>query len=349
MFQRVINSKAKSITFAAIILFFSGISSRILALVRDRLLAGNFGAGSELDVYFAAFRIPDFVYGIFILGGVSTVFLPLFSEYFNKDSKKGWEFTNNVLNCFLVLLILTCLVFAVFAPVLIKIILPGFDLEEREMAVTLTRIMFLSPILLGVSSIFSGVLHYFNRFLVYSLAPIFYNLGIILGIVFLFPLFGMKGLAFGVIIGAFLVWFWYYQNKPIANYDQFTSIKEVQIKGVAFEVELAITPQERAKGLSGRKELCDHCGMLFVFDKQGYHSFWMKDTLIPLDIIWLDEDWQVVDYIAFAQPQATRSINDLPVYQPKKPAQFVLEVPGGTIKKINNFKIGSLAETILTQ
>jgi len=152
-----------------------------------------------------------------------------------------------------------------------------------------------------------------------------------------------------VIIGAFLVWFWYYQNKPIANYDQFTSIKEVQIKGVAFEVELAITPQERAKGLSGRKELCDHCGMLFVFDKQGYHSFWMKDTLIPLDIIWLDEDWQVVDYIAFAQPQATRSINDLPVYQPKKPAQFVLEVPGGTIKKINNFKIGSLAETILTQ
>jgi putative peptidoglycan lipid II flippase len=203
MFQRVINSKAKSITFAAIILFFSGISSRILALVRDRLLAGNFGAGSELDVYFAAFRIPDFVYGIFILGGVSTVFLPLFSEYFNKDSKKGWEFTNNVLNCFLVLLILTCLVFAVFAPVLIKIILPGFDLEEREMAVTLTRIMFLSPILLGVSSIFSGVLHYFNRFLVYSLAPIFYNLGIILGIVFLFPLFGMKGLAFGVIVGAF--------------------------------------------------------------------------------------------------------------------------------------------------
>jgi len=202
MFQRMINSKAKSVTFAAIILFFSGVLSRILALVRDRLLAGNFGAGSELDVYFAAFRIPDFIYGIFILGGVSTVFLPLFSEYFGKDSKKGWELTNNVLNCFLFLLVLACSLFAVFTPFLIRIIVPGFDLEEREMAITLTRIMFLSPILLGISSIFSGILHYFNRFLVYSLAPIFYNLGIILGIIFLFPLFGIKGLAFGVILGA---------------------------------------------------------------------------------------------------------------------------------------------------
>jgi putative peptidoglycan lipid II flippase len=203
MFQRVINSKAKSVTFAAIILFFSGISSRILALIRDRLLAGNFGASSELDVYFAAFRIPDFVYGIFILGGVSTVFLPLFSDYFNKDSKKGWEFTNNVLNCFLFLLVFVCSIFAVFTPSLVRIILPGFEMAQREMAIMLTRIMFLSPILLGISSIFSGVLHYFNRFLVYSLAPIFYNLGIILGIIFFFPLFGIKGLAFGVILGAF--------------------------------------------------------------------------------------------------------------------------------------------------
>ena len=147
-----------------------------------------------------------------------------------------------------------------------------------------------------------------------------------------------------VIIGAFLIWFRYYQNKPMASYNQFASIKEVQIEGVAFEVELAITPQERAKGLSGRKELCDHCGMLFVFDKQGYHSFWMKDTLIPLDIIWLDEDWQVVDYLAFAQPQGARSFTDLPTYKPKSPARFVLELPGGTTKRIKNFDIGCQIE-----
>ncbi|KUK83167.1 MAG: hypothetical protein XD98_0412 [Microgenomates bacterium 39_6] len=147
-----------------------------------------------------------------------------------------------------------------------------------------------------------------------------------------------------VIITASLIWYRRYQNKPITNYNQFASIKEAVIEGVVFQVELAITPQERAQGLSGRGDLCDHCGMLFIFDKLGYHSFWMKNTLIPLDIIWLDEDWRVVDYLSFAQPQAARSIAELPVYQPKKPAQFVLEVPGGTTKRIKGFDIGSQIE-----
>jgi len=64
--------------------------------------------------------------------------------------------------------------------------------------------MFLSPIFLGLSAVFSGVLHYFSRFLAYSLAPVFYNLGIILGILFFVPLFGLWGLAYGVVLGAFL-------------------------------------------------------------------------------------------------------------------------------------------------
>ncbi|MDD5481966.1 MAG: DUF192 domain-containing protein, partial [Candidatus Shapirobacteria bacterium] len=100
-----------------------------------------------------------------------------------------------------------------------------------------------------------------------------------------------------VILGVSLFCYWYYQNKPTANYDKFASIKEVVIEGVVFDIELAITAQERAQGLSGRKGLCDQCGMLFIFDKPNYHSFWMRDTLIPLDIIWLDQNWRVVDYL----------------------------------------------------
>ena len=147
-----------------------------------------------------------------------------------------------------------------------------------------------------------------------------------------------------VLIGAGLAWYWRYQNKPGEIYERVGSVNQVTIEGVVFEVELAATPQERAKGLSGRKELCDQCGMLFIFDKKDYHSFWMKNTLIPLDIIWLDEDWQVVDFIAWAQPQGARKIADLPVYRPKKMAQLVLEVPGGTTKRIQNFKVGTRAE-----
>ncbi len=208
MIQRVLNSQTKTITFAAFILAVSSLISRLLGLFRDRLLAGRFGAGEELDIYFAAFRIPDFVYGILIVGGITAAFLPVFSEYFKKEDKKwsseALEFTNNVLNCFLVLLVFICLVLAIFTPVIIKFIIPGFSPENRAFTIALTRIMFLSPILFGLSSIFSSILHYFNRFLVYSLAPILYNLGIIFGIIFLVPIFGIFGLAYGVILGAFL-------------------------------------------------------------------------------------------------------------------------------------------------
>lgn len=203
-FERLFNSQTKSITFAALLIGISTLISRVLGLLRDRLLATKFGAGETLDVYFAAFRIPDFVFGILILGGISAAFLPVFSEYFHKDKKQAWQLTNNVLNSFLILLILICGLLVIFTPQLIKIITPGFSPENKVLTIAMTRIMFLSPILFGLSSIFSGILQYFHRFLVYSLAPILYNLGIIFGILFFVPIFNIFGLAYGVILGAFL-------------------------------------------------------------------------------------------------------------------------------------------------
>lgn len=206
IFNRIFNSQSKTITFAAALLGFSALVSRILGLVRDRLLAGRFGTGAELDAYFAAFQIPDLIYGILILGGIGAVFLPVFSEYFERNKEEGWVLTNQVLNFFLVLLVIICGVLIIFTPWLIKLIVPGFSEAQRSLTTALTRIMFLSPILFGISSVFSGVLHYFNRFLIYSLAPILYNLGIIFGILVLVPIFGIFGLAYGVIFGALLHW-----------------------------------------------------------------------------------------------------------------------------------------------
>ena len=206
MLNHIFNSQTKTVTFAAILLGISALISRLLGLVRDRLLAGRFGAGEELDIYFAAFRIPDFVYGILITAGITVVFLPVFAEYFNKRKEEVWEFTNNILNCFLILVILLCGILAIFTPYLIKFVAPGFGPEQKALAVSLTRIMFLSPIFFSLSSVFSGVLHYFNRFFAYSIAPVLYNLSIIFGILFLVPIFGLWGLAYGVILGAFLHW-----------------------------------------------------------------------------------------------------------------------------------------------
>jgi len=209
--KSIFYSQTKTVTFAAFILAVSALISRFLGLIRDHLLASHFGAGQELDIYFAAFRIPDFIYGILIAGGITAAFLPVFAEYFergeegqksSKWSQEALNFTNNVLNIFLFLVILICAVLAIFTPLIIKFIIPGFSPQNAGLTITLTRIMFLSPILFGLSTIFSSILYYFNRFLSYSLSPILYNLGIIFGILFLVPIFGIFGLVYGVIIGA---------------------------------------------------------------------------------------------------------------------------------------------------
>ena len=202
MFNKIFNFQTKNITFGALILGGSYLISAILGLIRDGLLVGRFGAGKELDVYYAAFRIPDFAYNILILGGLVVAFLPLFSEYSARNKKEAWEMTNYILNALLFFLIVISLILFIFTPWLIKWIFPGFGPEHQKLAIPLIRLLFLSPILFGISNLFSSILQYFNRFFVYSLTPILYNLGIIFGILILSPRFGIFGVGIGVIFGA---------------------------------------------------------------------------------------------------------------------------------------------------
>lgn len=203
MFARILNSKTKTITFAAILLGCSALLSRLLGLFRDNLLA-NLLEKTQADIYFAAFRIPDLVYAILITGGITAAFLPVFSAQIKKSKKQAEILTNNVLTFFLLALIVISVILAIFTPFLINLIVPGFSPAQKALTSTLTRIMFFSPILLGLSVLFSSILRYFNLFLATALAPICYNLGIIFGIVFLRPSLGLTGLAWGVILGAFL-------------------------------------------------------------------------------------------------------------------------------------------------
>lgn len=189
---------------AAGILIVSALASRVLGIARDWLLANNLGAGPDLDVYFAVFRIPDFIYHILISGGIIVAFLPIFSDFFSKNKIQAWKFANNVLNVFLFFLIVFSVVLFIFTPFIVKLITPGFTASQLEQTIFLTRLMFLSPIFFGLSSIFSGILQYFHRFLFYSFAPVLYNFGIILGILLLFPSFGVTGIIYGVLFGAFL-------------------------------------------------------------------------------------------------------------------------------------------------
>ncbi|MDX9893070.1 MAG: murein biosynthesis integral membrane protein MurJ [Patescibacteria group bacterium] len=203
MLKKILTGQSKSITAAAIILGSASLVSRVLGILRDRILAGEFGAGNELDIYFAAFRIPDFIFNILVLGALSAGFIPVFASYLNKK-EKAWELVNNILHILSFCLILISILVFILAPWLVKIIAPGFSPSQLATTAGMTRIMFLSPILLGISGIFGSILQSLKRFFVYSLAPILYNLGIIIGALFFTEHLGIFGLAWGVILGAFM-------------------------------------------------------------------------------------------------------------------------------------------------
>jgi uncharacterized membrane protein (UPF0127 family) len=113
----------------------------------------------------------------------------------------------------------------------------------------------------------------------------------------------------------------------------------VIIAGVRLSVEVADTPAERGRGLSGREMLPENGGMLFVFDTPGRHGFWMYGMKFPLDIIWIDERLRVVYFVENAQP----CVNICETYEPPADALYVLEVNAGFVKKYG-LKVGDVVE-----
>lgn len=199
-----------TVTGGAILIATASLFSRVLGLLRDRLLFSTFGAGDTLDSYYVAFRLPDLIFNILVLGALSSSFIPLFVAYRQRATEKGdgddnaWQLTNGVLSIILFVLVGFGLLGFSLAPSLVPLFAPGYGGQKLHDAILLTRIMLLSIIFFGASNIVGSVLNAFKRFFAFSIAPIFYNLGLIVGIVVFYPLFGLAGLAWGVVLGAFL-------------------------------------------------------------------------------------------------------------------------------------------------
>jgi len=192
-------------TGGAIVIAVFSIASRFLGLIRDRLLASHFGAGDILDTYYAAFRLPDLIFNSLILGALSVAFIPIFLGLWSKSKEEAWKVTNSILNILLLSMFIVAGIFFTFAPQLISsVVAPGFNLAKQAITVRLTRVMLFSILFFTASNVASSVLNSFKKFLAYSLAPVMYNLGIISGIIFLVPIFGTIGLAYGVVLGSAL-------------------------------------------------------------------------------------------------------------------------------------------------
>lgn len=192
-----------SVSIAALVIAISGVASRLLGLLRDRLLASQFGAGDTLDAYYAAFRIPDFLYSLLVLGALSAAFIPIFTELVERERKaKAWKLASATLQWFLIVLGVLSGIAFLFSESIVSLLAPGFAVEKLAQTEVFMKIMLLSPLLLSLSAVVGGVLVSFRKFIAYSLAPIFYNIGIIFGITCLVPTLGVSGLAWGVVLGA---------------------------------------------------------------------------------------------------------------------------------------------------
>ncbi len=212
-----IGREIKGLHEAAYLLAIFSLLSLTLGLVRDRLLAAEFGASATLDVYYASFRLPDLLFVVVTSLVSASVLVPIFSKHLG-NRKELKRYIDSLFTIFFLLMISISLIVFIFAPQILKLTAPGLIYGELSgQLILFTRVLLLSPILLGISQLFGGIVQAYRKFVLYAISPILYNVGIILGILFFYPVFGEIGLIFGVCLG--LIFHVLIQMPTIVSFD----------------------------------------------------------------------------------------------------------------------------------
>jgi putative peptidoglycan lipid II flippase len=177
--------------------------SRVLGWIRLVVIGNTFGASSDLDAFFAAFRVPDLIFQLVAAGALSSALIPVISGLLTTDSeRRAWHVVSTVTNLMLIALLVLTVIAFIAAPAIVAVVATGFDAETTEQTIGLTRTMLLSPIFLALGAVATSVLNARDRFGAAALAPIAYNLAIIAAAIFLAPIMGVEGLAIGVVAGS---------------------------------------------------------------------------------------------------------------------------------------------------
>jgi putative peptidoglycan lipid II flippase len=203
----VIEREISGVHNAAYLLGICAFMSQCLALVRDKLLAHQFGAGQLLDIYYSSFRIPDFIFATVASLVSISVLIPFLAKSFEKDGegekKKTKALVDTIFNGYMLLMMVVAGLAFVLMPYLTKLVMPTLQAGPvRDELIYLSRILLLQPLALGISNLLGSITQVTKRFFIYALSPLFYNASIIAGIVFLAPLFGLRGIMWGVVIGS---------------------------------------------------------------------------------------------------------------------------------------------------
>lgn len=199
---RLLSLEVRGLHVAVYMLAASSLASSLLALFRDRIFAHTFGASSTLDIYYAAFRIPDL---LFVATGALVSVYVLIPALTKRGDAEQKNYLDTICIGFSFLAIVVSAGAVVAAPFFLRTLFPELaNGPDGATLVLLTRIMLLQPLLLGLSNIFAALTQLRHRYLLYSLSPLLYNGGIMFGVLVLYPIWGAAGLAWGVVLGAFL-------------------------------------------------------------------------------------------------------------------------------------------------
>lgn len=188
---------------AAGIIMIAMTLSRVIGYVRDMVIYAHFGQNNLTDAYNAAFSIPDFLYFLLVGGALSSAFIPVFSGYIaTKKDEDGWQVASTIFNIIMILMVIGIIIGNIFAPQLIRILVPGFSPENIALTVAMTRIMFFQTFFMALNGISMGILNSYHHFLAPAFGAVMYNLGIIVIGILLSPSLGIMGFAIGVVAGA---------------------------------------------------------------------------------------------------------------------------------------------------
>ena len=199
------SSERRRIASAATLILIAYGLSRVLGAVRELVIANVFGTSRELDDYRVAFAVPDLLFNLLLAGAISSAFIPVLSEHLAKNERqRALEIGQRVLNAGVVILTIGAAVLFVVAPLYVSLIAFGYSAGDHELITKLTRVLLLQPIFLGAGGMVIGILTAYQRFFAQALAPLFYNISIIVAAAWFAPQFGVGALAVGVVIGAML-------------------------------------------------------------------------------------------------------------------------------------------------
>ncbi len=195
----------RRITQSTGVVMASVLLSRVLGLLREWAVAHQVGSNAATDAYYAAFTLPDFLNYLVAGGSLSLIFIPVFTKYVAEGAEDdAWHVFSTVLTFMGIVLVVLVVAAEVWAPSLVRLIVPGFKPSESARAVALTRLMLPAQFAFYLGGVLAAVQYAKAQFVVPSLAPLIYNLGIILGGLLLGSRIGITGFSVGVLAGAFV-------------------------------------------------------------------------------------------------------------------------------------------------